>query len=186
MFRVMDTVQDRFAGAMHTMGAFVLSTQSLGLSALVHSMLCRVSEKVPESMDRSSGLRRLLRHGADAAAKVAGTELPSISAFSEEQSPEVRDRVFEDFNSLAVVYRMPAASFIKVRMPAARYDADDGTDMVPVISSSMSRVLPHEWPATLAQLARCDPPRTVLLDLLGGCLRPACDISWACHAVSLL
>ena len=63
--------------------------------------------------------RRLLRHGADAAAKVAGTEIPSISAFSEEQSPEVRDRVFEDFNSLAVVYRMPASSFIKVLMPAA-------------------------------------------------------------------
>ena len=41
--------------------------------------------------------------------------LPHISTFSEEQSPEVRDRIFEDFNSLAVVYRLPAASFAKVR-----------------------------------------------------------------------
>ena len=41
--------------------------------------------------------------------------LPHISTFSEEQSPEVRDRIFEDFNSLAVVYRMPASSFGKVR-----------------------------------------------------------------------
>jgi len=56
-----------------------------------------------------------LRQGADAASKIAGQDLPAITAFSEEQSPEVKDKVFEDFNSLAVVYRTPASSFIKVR-----------------------------------------------------------------------
>ena len=66
------------------------------------------------SADRWAG-RRLLRQGADAASKIAGQDLPAITAFSEEQSPEVKDKVFEDFNSLAVVYRTPASSFIKVR-----------------------------------------------------------------------
>lgn len=59
--------------------------------------------------------RRLLRLGAEEAACVVSPPLPHISTFSEEQSPEVRDRIFEDFNSLAVVYRLPAASFAKVR-----------------------------------------------------------------------
>lgn len=60
-------------------------------------------------------LRRLLQQGAEEAAWVVSPGLPHISTFSEEQSPEVRDRIFEDFNSLAVVYRMPASSFGQVR-----------------------------------------------------------------------
>jgi len=59
--------------------------------------------------------RRLLQQGAEEAAWVVSPGLPHISTFSEVQSPEVRDRIFEDFNSLAVVYRMPASSFGQVR-----------------------------------------------------------------------
>lgn len=37
-----------------------------------------------------------------------------VAAFAEETSPEIMDRIFEEFNSLAVVYRRPASSFVKV------------------------------------------------------------------------
>ena len=44
---------------------------------------------------------------------MAGSPLPAISHFSEEQSSEVRDRIFDEFNTLAVVLRAPSATFIK-------------------------------------------------------------------------
>ena len=37
-----------------------------------------------------------------------------VMAFAEETSPEIMDRIFEEFNSLSVVYRRPAFSFVKV------------------------------------------------------------------------
>jgi hypothetical protein len=42
-----------------------------------------------------------------------------VMAFAEETSPEIMDRIFEEFNSLSVVYRRPASSFVKVKwLPA--------------------------------------------------------------------
>lgn len=38
-----------------------------------------------------------------------------LSSFAEEQSPEMMDRIFEEFNSLSVIYRRPSQAFIKVR-----------------------------------------------------------------------
>ena len=56
---------------------------------------------------------RLLQHSAREAERVAGAPLPAIAHFSEEQSSELRDRIFDEFNTLAVVLRAPAATFIK-------------------------------------------------------------------------
>lgn len=36
---------------------------------------------------------------------------PAIGRFAEEQSPEQRDRIFDELNTLAVVYRQPSSSF---------------------------------------------------------------------------
>ena len=36
-----------------------------------------------------------------------------MTSFAEEQSPELRDRIFDEFNSLAVIYREPAAAFLR-------------------------------------------------------------------------
>ena len=44
---------------------------------------------------------------------MAGSPLPAISHFSEEQSSELRDRIFDEFNTLAVILRAPSATFIK-------------------------------------------------------------------------
>ena len=38
-----------------------------------------------------------------------------LAAFAEEQSPEIMERIFEEFNSLSIVYRRPSAVFIKVQ-----------------------------------------------------------------------
>ena len=45
-----------------------------------------------------------------------------VAAFAEETSPEIMDRIFEEFNSLSVVYRRPASSFVKVtQLSTARH-----------------------------------------------------------------
>ena len=61
-----------------------------------------------------------------------GAPLPAISHFAEEQSPELRDRIFDEFNSLAVVLRAPSANFIQESHVSA---ADDALE-APAVSSS--------------------------------------------------
>ena len=41
------------------------------------------------------------------------TQPPPILQFAEEQSPELRDRIFDEFNSLAVVYQAPSSTFLQ-------------------------------------------------------------------------
>ncbi len=56
---------------------------------------------------------RLLQQSVQEAERVVGAPLPAISHFAEEQSAELRDRIFDEFNSLAVVLRAPSATFIQ-------------------------------------------------------------------------
>jgi hypothetical protein len=60
-------------------------------------------------------LRRLLLHSVEEAKRVVAPDAGAVAAFAEETSPEIMDRIFEEFNSLSVVYRRPASSFVKVR-----------------------------------------------------------------------
>ena len=55
---------------------------------------------------------RLLHHSLEQAKAVIAAPLPSITRFAEEQSPEQRDRIFDELNTLAVVYRQPSSAFI--------------------------------------------------------------------------
>lgn len=57
---------------------------------------------------------RLLRHNLEEAKHVIVSDAGPVAAFAEETSPEIMDRIFEEFNSLSVVYRRPASSFVKV------------------------------------------------------------------------
>ncbi len=49
------------------------------------------------------------------AQQVISPAVAALSSFAEEQSPEVMDRIFEEFNSLSVIYRRPSQAFVKVR-----------------------------------------------------------------------
>jgi hypothetical protein len=63
-------------------------------------------------LNMARGLR-LLQQNVKEAERVLGAPLPAISHFAEEQSLELRDRIFDEFNSLAVVLRAPSASFLQ-------------------------------------------------------------------------
>ena len=68
---------------------------------------------------------RLLQHSVKEAERVAGSPLPAISHFSEEQSSELRDRIFDEFNTLAVILRAPSATFIKAASASIDEDEPD-------------------------------------------------------------
>ena len=59
-------------------------------------------------------LCRLLRYDVEKAQLVISPTVAPLSSFAEEQSPEMMDRIFEEFNSLSVIYRRPSQAFVKV------------------------------------------------------------------------
>lgn len=59
-----------------------------------------------------SGLCRVLKREVEEARRLIVQELPRIQAFSEDQSPEMRDKIFDEFNTLAIVYQQPSYAFV--------------------------------------------------------------------------
>ncbi|CAM6096190.1 unnamed protein product [Calypogeia fissa] len=62
--------------------------------------------------DRALLYYRLLRHSVEVAESVINPQKNAVSVFSGNQSNEVKDRIFDEFNSLAVVYRQPSYMFL--------------------------------------------------------------------------
>ena len=63
---------------------------------------------------------------------MVGAPLPAISHFAEEQSPELRDRIFDEFNSLAVVLRAPSANFLQESPVTAADDVLEGPTVLKI------------------------------------------------------
>jgi len=70
------------------------------------------SDQDQDVQDRVLMYYRLLQHSTDAAARVVCPTLPVVHAFVEEHSAEIKDRVFDEFNTLSVIFRAPSASFL--------------------------------------------------------------------------
>jgi vesicle coat complex subunit/outer membrane biosynthesis protein TonB len=66
--------------------------------------------------DRALMYHRLLsRAGPAATAAIVAPQRPPLSHFEEEAAAEARDRVFAEFNTLAVLYGKPSAAFVDER-----------------------------------------------------------------------
>eukprot|EP00951_Prasinocladus_malaysianus_P003295 scaffold23370_cov52-Prasinocladus_malaysianus.AAC.1 len=60
---------------------------------------------------------RLAQQSTDVAQRVVCPTLPLVHAFAEEQSAEIKDRIFDEFNTLSHikhygVHRAPASTFL--------------------------------------------------------------------------
>jgi AP-4 complex subunit beta-1 len=55
--------------------------------------------------DRALLYYRLLQQGADMAERVINPPKRAVNEFAETQSSEAKDRIFDEFNTLSVVYR---------------------------------------------------------------------------------
>jgi len=55
--------------------------------------------------DRALFYYRLLQHNVSVAESVVNPPKQAVSVFADTQSSEVKDRIFDEFNSLSVVYQ---------------------------------------------------------------------------------
>ncbi len=55
--------------------------------------------------DRALLYYRLLQQGVEIAERVVNPPKQAVSVFADTQSSEIRNRIFDEFNSLAVVYQ---------------------------------------------------------------------------------
>lgn len=76
--------------------------------------------------DRALFYYRLLRHNVRAAAQVVGTPKASVASYVEDDTSDLRDKLFEEFNSLSVIYATPSSVFNrKVEEPESDSESSD-------------------------------------------------------------
>ncbi|XP_059658027.1 beta-adaptin-like protein A [Cornus florida] len=61
--------------------------------------------------DRALFYYRLLQHNVSVAERVVNPLKQAVSVFADTQSSEIKDRIFDEFNSLSVVYQKPSYMF---------------------------------------------------------------------------
>lgn len=62
--------------------------------------------------DRALFYYRLLQHDVSVAERVVNPPKQAVSVFADTQSNEIKDRIFDEFNSLSVVYQKVWFSFL--------------------------------------------------------------------------
>lgn len=96
--------------------------------------------------DRALLYYRLLQAGVEAAERVINPPKQAVSVFAETQSSEAKDRIFDEFNSLAVVYRKPSYLFLDKEHRGPLDVMDPEAMTVPAALPSPSGVAPTGAP----------------------------------------
>eukprot|EP01013_Petalomonas_cantuscygni_P008866 TRINITY_DN2161_c0_g1_i1.p1 TRINITY_DN2161_c0_g1~~TRINITY_DN2161_c0_g1_i1.p1 ORF type:complete len:756 (-),score=211.04 TRINITY_DN2161_c0_g1_i1:88-2355(-) len=78
-----------------------------------------------EVHDRALMYYRLLRQGPEVAQRVVAADKELLQRPSEEENQELKDKLFEEFNSLSVIYGLPASRFIVSAPGVLGADSDD-------------------------------------------------------------
>ncbi|EFN57601.1 hypothetical protein CHLNCDRAFT_30507, partial [Chlorella variabilis] len=80
--------------------------------ALGAALAAGVADPAQEVHDKALLYYRLLQHSVGAAQQVVDVPRPAVTSFADAQSAETQDRIFDELNTLSVVYRAPANTFI--------------------------------------------------------------------------
>jgi len=91
----------------------------------------------PDVRDRALLYYRLLQVSPEEARRVICAPKEVVEEFQEEMDADLKDRVFEEFNSLSTVYKQPASKFIQVsgspfvasKMPPPPLEAGQGESL---------------------------------------------------------
>jgi vesicle coat complex subunit len=93
--------------------------------------------------DRALFYYRLLQHDVSIAERVINPPKQAVSVFADTQNSEVKDRIFDEFNSLSVIYREPSYMFIdKEHRGPFEFSEDMGT--LATTTGSADNVLPSQ------------------------------------------
>lgn len=86
------------------------------LGMLFKKAICETSH--PDVRDRALLYYRLLQHSPEEAKRVICSERVPVVEFHEEMDTEMKERIFEEFNTLSTVFMQPAAKFVVSKMAA--------------------------------------------------------------------
>merc|ERR1719473_2513505 len=87
-------------------------------------MLGRLLEKAiqesshPDVRDRALLYYRLLEHSPEEARRVICAPKEVVEEFQEEMDADVKEKVFDEFNTLSVVYKQPSSKFVLNKVSA--------------------------------------------------------------------
>eukprot|EP00249_Psilotum_nudum_P021679 c28199_g1_i1 orf=558-3068(-) len=93
--------------------------------------------------DRALFYYRLLQHGVEVAERVINPPKQAVSVFADTQNSEIKDRIFDEFNSLAVVYREPSYMFLDKEHRGVFEFLDDTESLTPGVESA-EEILPSQ------------------------------------------
>lgn len=80
------------------------------LGKLLQKAICETTH--PDVRDRALLYYRLLEHSPEEARRVICAPKEVVEEFQEEMDADLRERVFEEFNTLSVVYKQPSSKFV--------------------------------------------------------------------------
>merc|ERR1719473_206684 len=86
------------------------------LGRLLQKAICETSH--PDVRDRALLYYRLLEHSPEEARRVICAPKEVVEEFQEEMDADIRERIFEEFNTLSVVYKQPASKFLLSKDPS--------------------------------------------------------------------
>ncbi|KAF5193777.1 Beta-adaptin-like protein a [Thalictrum thalictroides] len=79
--------------------------------ALGDALAAGLSDSHQDVHDRALFYYRLLQYNVSVADRVVNPPKQAVSVFADTQSSEIKDRIFDEFNSLSVVYQKPSYMF---------------------------------------------------------------------------
>ncbi|XP_076915605.1 beta-adaptin-like protein A [Bidens hawaiensis] len=79
--------------------------------ALGSALAAGLSDMHQDVHDRALFYYRLLQHNVSVANSVVNPTKQAVSVFADTQSSEIKDRIFDEFNSLSVLYQKPCYMF---------------------------------------------------------------------------
>ncbi|XP_073007246.1 beta-adaptin-like protein A [Typha latifolia] len=80
-------------------------------NALGAALAAGIADSNQDVHDRALFYYRLLQYDVSVAERVVNPPKQAVSVFADTQSSEIKDRIFDEFNSLSVVYQKPAYMF---------------------------------------------------------------------------
>merc|ERR1719277_2522580 len=80
------------------------------LGRLLHKAIQETSH--PDVRDRALLYYRLLEHSPEEARRVICAPKEVVEEFQEEMDAEMKEKIFDEFNTLSIVYKQPSAKFV--------------------------------------------------------------------------
>lgn len=103
--------------------------------ALGTALAAGLADSHQDVHDRALFYYRLLQYDVSVAERVVNPPKQAVSVFADTQSSEIKDRIFDEFNSLSVVYQKPSYMFIdKEHRGPFEFSEEIGTLSVPADS----------------------------------------------------